>query len=148
MLIRPATSQDLPSWTALRAQLWPDTAPEVHHDEAASWLTTSPDQTIALVAISPETGICAFAEAGLRHDHVNGCDTSPVGFLEGIYVSPDKQKTGLGRRLVDAVEAWARARGCRELASDADLDNHDSIAFHGTTGFEETARVVCFRKQL
>jgi aminoglycoside 6'-N-acetyltransferase I len=49
--------------------------------------------------------------------------TSPVAFLEGWYVDPDYRGARVGRRLVEAVEAWAREQGFSELASDALLDN-------------------------
>ncbi len=95
-----------------------------------------------------KTGIRAFAEATLRHDHVHGCNTSPVAFLEGIYVRPEARGIGIGRRLLDAIETWARKHGCTEFASDADLTNPDGHAFHEALGFDETDRVICFHKSL
>ena len=89
-----------------------------------------------------------FAEASLRHDYVNGCDTSPVAFLEGMYVAPVMRGQGVARALVAAVQAWARSRGCSELASDAALDNLGSHQMHKALGFAETQRVVYFRKML
>ncbi len=47
-----------------------------------------------------------------------------------------------------AVAAWAKERGLTELASDALLDNSVSHAAHKAIGFEETERVVYFRKRL
>jgi len=71
-----------------------------------------------------------------------------VAYLEGWYVVPDWQGHGVGRTLVEAAEGWARARGLREIASDAELDNAGSIAAHGALGFRETFRVVQFLKRL
>ena len=87
-----------------------------------------------------------FAEAALRHDYVNGCQSSPVAFLEGIYVRPAFRGRGVGRQLVKAIEAWALASGCTEFASDAAIDNTTSHAMHEALGFSETQRVVYFRK--
>jgi aminoglycoside 6'-N-acetyltransferase I len=50
--------------------------------------------------------------------------------------------------LYEAIGDWARARGCRELASDALLDNEASQRAHRALGFEETERVVYFSKKL
>lgn len=80
------------------------------------------------------------------YDYVNGCETSPVVFLEGIYVKPEHRKSGAGRALCAAVGQWGAAAGCSEMASDANLTNTVSHAFHGALGFEETERVVFFRK--
>lgn len=38
-----------------------------------------------------------------------------VGLLRSVYVAPDLRRTGLGRRLVAAVEALAASRGMAEL---------------------------------
>jgi len=93
-------------------------------------------------------GVVGFAEASIRRDYVNGCETSPVAFVEGLYVTPHHRHGGVARALVAAVERWAKAQGLRELASDAMLDNEQSHAMHRALGFSETERVVYFRKAL
>lgn len=80
--------------------------------------------------------------------HVNGTESSPVAFLEGIYVVPEARRTGIAASLVSAVCRWAQNAGCQELASDALLENQVSHAAHRALGFEETERVVFFRKAL
>jgi aminoglycoside 6'-N-acetyltransferase I len=79
---------------------------------------------------------------------VNGCETSPVAFLEEIYVEPWARRQGVARRLVGVVQQWARQMSCSEMASDALLENTDSHGMHLALGFEETERVVYFRKLL
>ena len=148
MLIRVATSSDVASWIELRTYLWCDASFDEHGSEAAAILAKSIDAGVAFVAVDQKGTICAFAEAALRHDYVNGCTTSPVALLNGIYVRPENRNSGLGRRLLMAVRTWARERGCSELASDVLLENVDSQAFHAAVGFEETERVMYFRQQL
>lgn len=89
-----------------------------------------------------------FVEASKRRDYVNGTDSSPVAFLEGIYVVPQFRHQGVARTLVGAVMNWARAQGCHELTSDSLLSHTDAHAAHMALGFEETERVVYFRKIL
>jgi aminoglycoside 6'-N-acetyltransferase I len=89
-----------------------------------------------------------FIEASKRVDYVNGTDSSPVAFVEGIYVVPEFRLQGVARALLDAVIIWAKAQGCRELASDSLLPNAEAHAAHRALGFEETERVVYFRKAL
>jgi aminoglycoside 6'-N-acetyltransferase I len=103
---------------------------------------------IAFLAVDGEARIRGFSEAALRRDYVNGCKTSPVAFLEGIYVRPDARGGGVGRALGSAVAAWGREAGCTELASDALLENVDSQTFHLALGFEETERVVYYLRRL
>lgn len=100
------------------------------------------------VAETADGALIGFAEASLRNDYVNGTESSPVGFLEGWYVSSDWRRHGVGRALVDAVADWSREQGCSELASDATLDNRESHAAHEACGLHETERVVYFRKSL
>lgn len=111
-------------------------------------LAKSPDECVVFLDVVDGFGIRAFAEAALRRDHVNGCETSPVAFLEGIFVRPVDQGSGIGRLLLRSVQSWALEQGVTELASDAHLENVASHAFHLALGFEESDRVVYFRKLL
>lgn len=148
MKISPATAEHLPSWAALRYALWSWDTVEDHAEEAAVlYLAGHPDRA-AFVALDDAGSMLAFAEATVRRDYVEGCDTSPVAFLEGIYVIAEARQTGVARALTDRVADWGRAQGCTEYASNALLDNRDSHAFHAAIGFEETVRVVFFRKAL
>ena len=88
------------------------------------------------------------AEASVRSDYVNGAISSPVAFLEGLYVTPQARRRGVGKALVAEVASWGRAAGCTELASDAALENQASHAVHRALGFDETERVVFFRRAL
>ena len=148
MDIREPTEADIEAWAELRALLWPEGPLAEHRDEALAALSAGDPDRLALLAIDPAGVVCGFAEAALRHDYVNGCETSPVAFLEGVFVSPGQRGRGAGRALGAAVEAWGRRQGCRELASDALIDNRGSHAFHRAIGFQETERVVYFRKAL
>lgn len=146
MKIRRATVDDLDTWGGLRLQLWPDTPAAAHAGEQIAMLE-APDR-FAVFLCEDGGGVCGFAEASLRQDHVNGCETAPVAFLEGIFVASECRCRGVSGRLVAAVEEWAREIGVMELASDADLANVVSHAMHSHLGFEETERVVYFRKAL
>lgn len=147
MRIAAATQADRADWAKLRLALWPNHGLSAHEADIAAFLA-APGDTINLIARLPDGRAVGLAEAALRHDYVNGCKTSPVAFLEGIYVTPDCRRLGIARGLVAAVEDWARAQGCSEFASDAALDNLESHRMHGALGFSETQRVVYFRKVL
>jgi len=100
------------------------------------------------LARAPDGAAIGFAEATLRRDYVNGCATSPVGFLEGLYVREDWRRRGAAYLLCQAVERWAAALGCSELGSDAYIENIGSQRMHAALGFEEMERVVCYRKAI
>jgi aminoglycoside 6'-N-acetyltransferase I len=145
--VRRAIEADVGAWAELRAALWPGDDAATHAAEIRHALTQSQD-AVAFLAIDADGHARGFAEATLRRDYVNGTESSPVGFLEGWYVVPEARGSGAGRALVATVEEWTREQGCSELASDALLDNEPSHRAHAACGFEETERVVYFRKRL
>ena len=88
-----------------------------------------------------------YVEVGTRA-YAEGCDTSPVAYVEAWYVDEELRRQGWGGRLFAAVEAWARDKGLSELASGSLLDNTTSIAAHKRLGFTEVERQVHFAKRL
>ena len=88
----------------------------------------------------------AFAQCQLRYDYVEGTESSPVGYLEGIFVAEEYRKRGYAADLLAECEKWAGEKGCTEFASDCELDNEDSLKFHMALGFEEANRIICFKK--
>ncbi len=90
----------------------------------------------------------AFAQCQLRHDYVEGTESSPVGYLEGIFVSNGYRKRGYAAELLTECERWAREQGCTEFASDCEIDNEDSLKFRLSLGFEVMNRIICFKKIL
>lgn len=146
MEITLCTSADLDDWTRLRVALWPDYPPDELRAGATAMLADAGEGVVLICRIDGRPA--GFAEGSLRRDYVNGCETSPVAFLEGIYVVPAHRNKGVAEALVERVAEWGRAIGCVEFASDALLENEDSHAFHAAIGFTETERVVYFRKAL
>jgi aminoglycoside 6'-N-acetyltransferase I len=143
--VAQAAATDRDDWFVLREVMWPQ--PRDVQLQEIDDILSRPDYAgfLARDALGRAVG---FAEATLRHDYVSGCETSPVGFLEGIYVAPGARRQGVARALVDAVSAWTRAQGCHELASDAAIDNLGSYQMHAALGFSETERVVFFKRTL
>ena len=126
----------------MRKQLWPhasfDELKEVEHLFKAD--------TFACFFAESHT-VVGFIELALR-PYVNGCSTSPVAFIEGIWVNDKLQKHGIGRLLVRKAEDWARSLSLKELASDTRIESEHSIYAHKSWGFEETERVVYFKKDI
>lgn len=146
-MIERCTTPTHAGWLALRSALWPGHDDDVHLAEMAA-LCAAPERYGQFIAYATPGTPHGLVEAALRHDYVNGTRTSPVAFLEGLYVAPLSRRRGVARALVAAAEDWARACGCTEFASDASIDNRPSHAMHRALGFEESERVVYFRKAL
>lgn len=152
--IRSAEPADAAQWIALRAALWPDEdrtslAAEVARffAEPESGAGVMPEAVLVATDADLPNELLGFAEVS-RRAYAEGCETSPVGFLEGWYVVPERRRQGVGRALVAAAEAWALALGCHGFASDALMENTVSATAHRALGFEEVEIIRCFRKDL
>jgi GNAT superfamily N-acetyltransferase len=144
LTVRPISPSDDSEWLRMRIALWPDHSPADLEREMKTIAAPS-DRSPVFVAQRPNGQLGGFLEANLR-SHAQGCITSPVAYIEGWYVDPDVRRIGLGKRLVEAAEAWARSLGCTEIASDCDLDNAVSLAAHTALGYAEEGRNIHFRK--
>lgn len=144
MTIMRAIGEALPQAAALAAELWPGNTPD---GLLAEWEALPPAEGAVFLA-QADGAFVGFAQCQLRRDYVEGTHTSPVGYLEGVYVREAYRGRGLARALLQACEDWAAGQDCREFASDCELDNAGSITFHLGAGFTEANRIVCFIKPL
>ncbi len=142
--IDKAGEQELPDVAALAAKLWAHPAQEL----AAEFLELLEQGDAALFLARQSGEAVGFAQCQLRHDYVEGTSTSPVGYLEGIYVEPAHRRHGVAAALLRACEVWAKGQGCAEFASDCELENADSLRFHQRLGFREANRIICFTKNI
>jgi aminoglycoside 6'-N-acetyltransferase I len=152
MNIRSVHASDSAEWLRMRMALWPDSDSDTQAHEIAHFLAFPPRPVLptlhaVFVCPRPAAGLCGMVEVSIR-PYADGCQTTDVGYLEAWYVDPDARGRGIGRALVIAAEEWARAHGCREMASDADLTNNVSQAAHQRLGYVEVGRSVQFCKAL
>jgi aminoglycoside 6'-N-acetyltransferase I len=147
MTMERCNSLDQPGWLDFRMALWPDATADDHRGYMAISLA-QPERFLQLMMYDARHQPIGFIEGSIRTDYVNGTETSPVGFVEGVYVTPAWRRRGVARLLFAAIGDWAKARGCRELASDALLENEASQRAHAALGFRETERVVYFVRNL
>ena len=145
MTIREIVESDRLDWVRLRDALWPGSLSD-HDDETRKYFAERSETPIVFVA-EADGRLVGFLELDFRK-YAPGCRSSPVPFIEGWYVEPALQRQGIGRALVEAAEAHARTMGHHEIASDAELENADSLAAHRALGYDVVERVVCFRRSL
>lgn len=144
-MIKKAKTSDLSELSHLAIQMWQDsTVSDLEQD-----FKQTIDNTNAAVFIKTyDEQLIGFAQCQLRTDYVEGTETSPVGYLEGIFVLEEHRHKGYASELLNACENWAEKKGCLEFASDCDLDNTESYQFHRASGFTEANRIICFKKHL
>ena len=144
-MIKGAGIEDAGALAHLAIQMWTDHDSGDLTDEFRELMRN--DEAACFIKYVDGEAI-GFAQCQLRHDYVEGTESSPVGYLEGIFVSDGYRTRGYAAELLAECEQWAREKGCTEFASDCELDNADSFRFHLAMGFEEANRIICFRKAL
>lgn len=145
MEIRQASISDLEAVAHLAQLLWGEDRREELQNEFAELL---PRDDVGIFLAMHNDEPIGFAQCQLRYDYVEGTQTSPVGYLEGIFVKENRRRQGVARDLVVACQAWAKTKGCTEFASDCELANTQSQVLHAALGFTEANRIVCFVKTI
>lgn len=145
MRIEQANQINLDAVTHFALKLWPEHEWAELRSEFEELLTSEKDK-VCLAAMDDR--YIGFLHMSLRFDYVEGSSSSPVGYVEGIYVDENYRNQGVSRKLVEAGEVWAKSKGCKELGSDTGWDNQVSQAFHQKIGFKEAGRIVAFIKEI
>lgn len=144
-MIRQAVRDDMGELLHLALKLWPESGPAELENEFDVFIA-SDDNAVFIAQVDSEA--VGFAHCSLRHDYVAGAESSPAGYLEGIYISDGHRFRGYARQLVEACESWTMERGCSDFGSDCLIDNAASIGMHAHLGFREVERTVSFHKKL
>ncbi|MHB1154727.1 MAG: aminoglycoside 6'-N-acetyltransferase [Eubacteriales bacterium] len=125
--------------------LWPDNE---FNDLKREMEETILDKNAVIFLYFEEDVPAGFAQCQLRYDYVEGTESSPVGYLEGIFVVEKYRNKGIAGKLLQQCELWSKENGCTEFASDCELDNTHSYHFHMKTGFTAANRIICFKKRI
>jgi aminoglycoside 6'-N-acetyltransferase I len=152
-VIRAAGMADCDAVVEMRVLLWPESSREEQAEEFdASMRGVVGTLPLAILVAEDLTlqdgsgGLIGFLEVGLR-SHADGCDVArPVGYVEGWFIREGFRGRGIGAALMRAAEEWSRGHGCREIASDALIDNEGPQSAHEALGFEVVDRCVHYRK--
>lgn len=144
-MVKPAEVNDLDVLANLAALLWQNHSVEDLFQEFSRILSNGESQFFLKYEKDMPVG---FAQCQLRHDYVEGTETTPVGYLEGIFVKEGYRNKGYAKELLAECEAWAKRNGCYEFASDCEIDNIGSLRFHKAMKFAEVNRIICFTKEL
>lgn len=149
VVVKGIALEDRAVWLDMRMALWPDAGESQHRREIEEFFGMhSRREPLAVVIARDDSGwAVGFAEFSIR-PYAEGCATDRVAYLEGWFVRPEARGLGVGRALVQAAEAWGRAQGCTELASDTEPENTVSTSAHLALGFTDVGLVRCFRKSL
>lgn len=116
MVIREVRPSDDAAWESMRCDLWPDGAHE-HAGEIASFLAGKLQEPSAVFLAEDEGSPVGVIELSIR-DHVPGFAGKRTGYVEGLYVVPQRRGSGIARELLRVAKQWASDNHCDAFASD------------------------------
>jgi len=100
------------------------------------------------VRIARETGhgtvLVATVDGALAGAAMVGHD-GHRGAIYYLGVDPERRRLGIGRRLVEAAEAWVRARGVPKINLLVRKENAGVLAFYEALGWRDTQTVCLYR---
>lgn len=138
--IRKATVADSPAIAELSGQLGYPVGADVMRDRLERFLPR-PDHAIFVAETTEPVGWIHGAEHELlevsRH-----CE------IWGLVVAKGQRGLGVGRRLVDAVEQWARGRGLTEISVRSNVIRPESHPFYERVGYTRYKTQHAYRKRL
>ncbi len=146
MTIRKATSNDAPAIATVQVRTWhvayAGLLPQEHLDRRTVALRTAQwndrlrsGEEAIFVACDPRGTVVAFATGLASSEPVEGFD----GEIGAIYVLPEAQGQGLGKRLLRAASAALRAKGFQSAWLRVLSDNTPARRFYEKLG----AEIVC-----
>jgi ribosomal protein S18 acetylase RimI-like enzyme len=98
------------------------------------WNDPDADFTLALAEPS-STILVVRGDEGIDGSVMVGFD-GHRGWVYYLAVSPGQRRTGLGRALMEAAEAWLRARGAPKIQLMIREDNAEALGFYKSLGLE------------
>ncbi|MFL5763220.1 MAG: aminoglycoside 6'-N-acetyltransferase [Bacteroidia bacterium] len=145
MYIYIASAADLDDLTKMGTDLWPENSEEEMRKILTELMGQQKNEFFLFRRDGQNIG---FIFMSLRSDYVEGSNSSPVGYVEGIYVKPEHRRKGVSAQLLKRGQEWAKEKGCSQIGSDIYADNKVSYDFHKAIGFREAGRLIAFIKDL
>ena len=143
--IKIAGLEDIEDIVKMALELWPSYDYGELKEEYVGIIGSSKDDVLLYLADNNSVG---FNHISIRSDYVEGCNSSPTGYIEGIFVKRHYRKKGIAKALVKEGENWVKEKGCKQMGSNVELHNTDSYHFHRSVGYKEVNRVICFLKDI
>ena len=101
----------------------------------------APDQRCVLVA-ERDGAVIGMVTGQLV---ISTAEGAPSALVEDMVVDPARRGQGVGRALLNAIEAWAGDRGATRMQLLADRENAPALAFYQRMGWRPT-QLVCWRR--
>ncbi|MFW6162461.1 MAG: N-acetyltransferase family protein [Planctomycetota bacterium] len=150
LTIRPAAEEDYSAACALLDELdalHREELPRVFRDPET--VARSRDYVGSILADDDQALLLAEGDGeavGLAHAAMRESRDFPIlvarrsAVVENLVVAPAWRRRGVGRRLMDAVEAWAQERGASEIELNVWEFNRQAVGFYQVLGYQTVSR--------
>ena len=140
--VRPATIDDAAEIARLSAELgYPSSVQQI--EERLSSLLANPDQFIAVAGHSGGVLVgWVAAESRLL------LESGRRGEITGLVVEAATRRSGVGARLLAAVESWAENRGHASIVVRSNVSRTESHPFYVAHGYSQTKTQHVYAKRL
>jgi len=95
--------------------------------------------------IGTVAGLCNTNMADTNRGKTNAPDANPgEGHLRGMAVLPDWHGSGVAAKLLSAIEAWLRSKGCKRITLDTTLPLKTAMRFYEKHGYHRSGKIADF----
>lgn len=139
------TEREVDRWRAMRVELYGQLEPGFHDAEMPNILHR--DDWYCWLVIAEDGSTIGMVELSLRNV-VDGCLSSPVPYIEGLFIEAKQRNRGLGRQLMQILFDWCCEQGYTELALNTEAVNTAAQRFYDSLGFQQNDSVIEYRMTL
>ena len=140
-LFREAVREDVPAVQAVARASWHGTYRGILSEGAIDAFLRRAYGELSLERTRSEGGLWVLEVVGRVAGYVRLRAQGNVGYLNAIYLLPEAQGKGYGRRLWEGAEAWFRARGIFDVRLTVAVENYKARGFYERLGFREVKSV-------
>jgi ribosomal protein S18 acetylase RimI-like enzyme len=141
--IRPAGPDDIPAVRALLLETWHDTYDPLIGAEKVTRITNSwhsSDNLMQQLSL-PDTSFLVAEMQGTVVGHIYAnAQKPPILTIARLYVLPDRQRRGIGKRLLH--EVTTRYPTCNVVRLVVEAENAKGLAFYEREGFHPVGEAV------
>jgi len=98
----------------------------------------------AVYVAENDAGVVGWAGVCVREDFVGG----RYAEIEGFVIDAQTRGAGIGTKLLDAVEGWARSRDCDAMRVRSNVVRERAHTFYERHGYAKVKAQFSFRKTL
>jgi GNAT superfamily N-acetyltransferase len=146
-IIRKATLTDIEAMTGLLYQLF-------SIEEDFTFDETKQKQGLELLISSPQSAVAFVAELDCKvigmltaQTNISTAEGKKAAVLEDMVIDKNLRQQGIGKKLMQAMEQWAKELNISRLQLLADKTNTPALSYYDKLGWN-TTRMICLRKYL